>query len=123
MVSASPSGGKFQVHARTALAPLSLDFTSADRLSTLLLTAHTSFAPASVRLPSSYEGEFRIGTHLARPTVIVDNEYDDRKVEYTRVDRGEVKGSVWWESDHGEEGKDRGNVNVTTTLAPVVLRL
>jgi len=121
-VSSTSSGGKFQINAKTALAPLFLNFTSADRFSTLLLSAHTSFAPASVRLPSSYEGRFSISTHLAKPKVIVDNEYDDRKVEYTVGDGGEVKGSVWWESD-GEEGKDRGNVSVTTSLAPVVLRL
>ena len=123
MVSAASSGGKFQIHAKTALAPLSLDFPSADPFSTLLLSAHTSLAPASVRLPSSYEGRFTIGTHLAKPEVFVDNEYDNRKVEYEMVESGEVKGSVWWEGEHGEAGKDRGNVSVTTSLAPVVLRL
>lgn len=54
--------------------------------------------------------------------MFVDNEYDDRKVEFSTVGSGEVQGSAWWD-ENGEEGKGRGNVSVTTSLAPVVLRL
>lgn len=117
------SGGKFQILATTALAPLTLSVLSSDRLSTLLLTAHTSLAPASVSLPDTYEGQFTIATRLAKPEVFLDNVYDDRKVEYTPVERGQVKGSVWWEGEHGEEGRERGFVDVKTSLAPVALRL
>jgi hypothetical protein len=62
---------------------------------------------------------------LAKPEVVVDHEYEDRKVEFSAVKRGEVRGSVWWEGEegHGEEGKERGDVNVRTSLAPVSLRL
>lgn len=39
------------------------------------------------------------------------------------MERGQVKGSVWWEGEHGEEGRERGFVDVKTSLAPVALRL
>ena len=76
-----------------------------------------------MRLPSTYEGRFAIGTILAKPEVLVENEDEGRKVEIERVGRGGVKGSVWWEGDDGDESKERGDVEVKTSLAPVTLRL
>jgi hypothetical protein len=60
---------------------------------------------------------------LAKPTVIVDEEHEGRNVTIKRVRRCEVRGSVYWESEDGEEGKERGDVVVTTSLAPVSLKL
>jgi hypothetical protein len=76
-----------------------------------------------MRLPRTYDGSFTLSTRLAQPKVIVGNEYEDRKVEYEAVERGSVKGSVWWEGEHGEEGKERGEVDVRTSLVPVTLTL
>jgi hypothetical protein len=59
---------------------------------------------------------------LAKPEVIVD-EHEGRKVTIKRVRQGEVKGSVYWETGNDEEGEERGNVIVTTSLAPVALKL
>jgi len=123
LISSTSSAGGFKIRARTALAPLSLEIPSAPGLSTLLLSAHTSLAPASVILPSTYEGRFKIATRLAKPEVIVDEEHEGRNVTIKRVRRGEVRGSVYWESEDGEEGKERGDVVVTTSLAPVSLKL
>ncbi|KAG5650856.1 hypothetical protein H0H81_010736 [Sphagnurus paluster] len=125
--SAQRTRGKFQVTATTSNAPIDLHFSDAPVDSTLLLDAHTSNAPANVKLHETFEGAFTASSSLKRPTVFWQGHTADpagkgreRKVSID-VRGTTVSGSVRWEGENNKEVL--GDVRVGTSLAPLTLRL
>ncbi|KAJ7673778.1 hypothetical protein DFH06DRAFT_1081622 [Mycena polygramma] len=125
LLSPSPSGGAFNISAHTTHAPLALAVLSAPLDAHIALRASTALGSASVSLPPTYEGAFAAHTSLAAVNVLLkDEEVEDpagkgreRKLEWEGVGRGGKKGRVGW----SEEGMKRGEVRVSTSLAPVTL--
>ncbi|KAJ7142471.1 hypothetical protein C8R44DRAFT_658197 [Mycena epipterygia] len=114
----------FDLTARTSHGPVKLDVVAAPVDSTVNLRATTSIGALAVKLPPTYEGSFTATTSLASLSVNFDETLEDptgagrkRKVDYNQKRGSRASGSVGW----SEEGKTRGEVNVRTSLAPIVL--
>ncbi|KAF9463996.1 hypothetical protein BDZ94DRAFT_1217155 [Collybia nuda] len=119
-------GGQFKVTGFTTIGPLYLAFVDAPVGSGLLLNAQTSFAPATVDLHSTYEGEFRLATSSKQAIVSVDNSVMDpagrgrrRAVELQQGGQSHAAGSVSW----SPQGRRMGSVYVETSSAAIMLRV
>ena len=124
------SAGAFWVVAETARAPLTLTVADAPVDSQLTLEAKTSWAPASVALPPTYEGRFDLRTNLFFiPELswrggVKDPAGFDRQLDlnYERPSRSVHTGSVAWRGSSGG-GAKRGRVIVSTMGERVKLTL
>lgn len=126
LVSGARNGGQFKVIGTTSLGALDLAFNEAPIGSTLLLDAQSSFAPATVKLHKTYEGEFVLATSMKRTVVTVDDRVEDpagkgrkRKFNIREAGTSHVSGSVSW----SQGGEILGAVNIETSLAPATLKL
>ncbi|KAJ7574422.1 hypothetical protein C8J56DRAFT_979583 [Mycena floridula] len=86
------------------------------------LHVQTSISPIHIKLHPTYEGTFGLSTSWAKAQVIYDREVEDpagkereRRVEFMHPTRGIVE----WE----EGGRDRGVVEISTSLSPATLYL
>ncbi|TFK33786.1 hypothetical protein BDQ12DRAFT_690570 [Crucibulum laeve] len=120
------SGGKYRIHARTAIGKIDLTVPVAPIDSNIYIDATTSVSPVLVTLPATYEGGFSLETSLKRANVLFDGKKEDPKDEKRKRifeifgDRfGRTEGVVAW----SDEGKARGDVKIRSSLADVVLSL
>jgi len=127
LVSASGSGGSFNIGARTSNSPLRVAFPASPIDSKLLFQGTTSNSPATVSLNPAYEGSFtlstsRLGASIHRKAGVEDPSGKERKRVINALnERGRVlTGRVYWESD---ENKAQGMVGVQTSNSPVVLEI
>lgn len=118
------TGGSFHIDATTSNGPLALDFPSAPLDSTLKLAARTTTLGATVRLPAAYEGRFYATSTLLGAKVTVTEQQDPagrrRKravVGHTDQPKNSVQGAAYWD----EANKERGSVDVRSTISPVEL--
>ncbi|KAK7013835.1 54S ribosomal protein L16, mitochondrial [Favolaschia claudopus] len=115
----------FDVIAHTAHGRLGVDILSAPLESTLTLHATTALAPAYVGLPITYEGSFHAETSLGSVTVAIDGEAEDpagkgrKRIANSEGHHGRSSGKVGW----SEEGMERGEVTVVTSLSAVEIKL
>lgn len=113
-------GGNFSVTGTTSNGPLGIEFPTSPVGSALRLRARTSNVRAEVALHGAYEGAFTVATSNNSPVVKRRDEADDaRRIEYdsVRPHARRVHGHIY--SKDGN--KERGEVVVTTSNAPVVL--
>ncbi|KAJ4478399.1 hypothetical protein J3R30DRAFT_2897309 [Lentinula aciculospora] len=122
----SERGGNFSINASTALGPLSLAFPSAPSSCNLHLQGSTTLAPADITLPKTYEGAFTVQTSLGPALAGFGNDMQRSENSSGGSRRlilqqnGAVAKRGWvYASD---EGRLRGEVNVSTSIAPVTLR-
>lgn len=122
------TGGKFKITATTALSSLNIVFLRAPVDSVLILDAYTSLSAATVELPETYEGKFKVTTtQWNTPDLVVDNMVVDPKGEGRRrainVERGigSFMGTVLWAN--AGRNVERGVIKIGTTWGPVTLRL
>ncbi|KIK56483.1 hypothetical protein GYMLUDRAFT_47020 [Collybiopsis luxurians FD-317 M1] len=136
------SGGNFAISASTQNAPLALTFPSAPISCNLHLQASSALAPVQVSLPNTYQGSFQVQTNCFSPAIVV---HPARAIATpnlrrshwgrggSRATTSEAVRGVTFAADgfcdktgwvySTEEGKWRGDARVSTSLAPVTLRL
>lgn len=118
-------GGQFSITATASRAPTWLRVREAPINSTLLVNVSTTYSPAEVLLPATFEGEFEVTADHFWPTIVAGSHVRDpsgegRKREVLLEKEGSrANGSVSW----SEEGKERGRVELRTTYSPAVLKL
>jgi hypothetical protein len=124
LTSASASGAAFDIAAHTSAAGVELDVRGAPLDSAISISATTSLGAVSAKLPPTYEGTFSAGTTLSPVTVRLDDAVKDpagkkrvRSVEYEQERTSFKSGSVAW----SKEGRERGEVNLRTSMASVGL--
>ncbi|KAG6887437.1 hypothetical protein C0995_015310 [Termitomyces sp. Mi166 len=127
--SANESGGRFKVFARTSNAPLDLSFVEAPVDSVLSFDATTSLGPATVSLHPTYEGSYTATTSFRRPSILVNYDAEDpagkgrQRQVHSSINRGPIaSGTIRW-FDGGDNKELLGNVEVRTSLAPLVLKI
>ncbi|KAF8161732.1 hypothetical protein K438DRAFT_1985516 [Mycena galopus ATCC 62051] len=127
-LSKTPSA--FNIDARTSNAVLQAHIASAPLDSVLTVGAKTSNRQASLTLPSTYEGSFKVSTSHAPSAVehVNPNEQDPacepdgncdsraRTVEWSTVRRS-IAGNVYWD----EKNANRGRVSLTSSNGPATL--
>lgn len=117
-------GGNFSVNATTQNGPLTLTFPSAPRSCNLQLRASGSLGPADVSPPKTYEGAFEVQTSMAY-TQAGFGDGSGRRQQGQRMlvfeSDGNTKKRGWICSS--DEGRWRGDIKVTSSMAPVTLRL
>lgn len=113
---------------RTSNSPLSLNITSQPLRARLVVYARTENAPASISLPTTYEGSYQASTTNGHATVKCDASGLDpagnnrtRVCELEEERREFAKGWTTWGRSLSGWGHGDGDVNVFTTNAPVSL--
>ncbi|CDO72585.1 hypothetical protein BN946_scf184985.g4 [Trametes cinnabarina] len=116
-------GNEYDVVARTENGRLSLPISSQPVYSKLLVDAHTSNAPASVKVPITFEGRIEARTSNADATVGCDPLAKDptgnRRLHECMFEQRSVEsvnGSVRWPQLYGNVG---GKVSVVSSNSPV----
>ncbi|ESK86828.1 hypothetical protein Moror_15100 [Moniliophthora roreri MCA 2997] len=125
VTTSSDTGGQFRVKSTTAAGSTHIDVPSAPSEHTLDMAVHGSLGAIYVALHETYEGAFSVSTSgLTKATIVEPEEKrkNGRKVEYSEVSRGNVRGVIWV-ADGDEKGKERGNVDVSNSLGSTTLRL
>jgi len=130
LVSASGSGGFFDITTTTSNSDLNIDFPASPVDSQLELEARTSNGLANIYLNPAYEGRFSLTTSSIFGNSI--NEHKDvvdpsgrkrrRQLKYKQIGRGTLEGTVQWEGTRGER-KPNGAVVVRTSNSPISLEL
>jgi hypothetical protein len=126
----SQSNGSFFVTAHTSNSPLSVNFTEHAPDAQLKLQAHTSNAPAHVRLQPAFEGTFKLRTSIFPAHVSPDLDAEDpagrgrkRVVNVKTVGHGSrvVYGDAEWVPQ--DEEAPAGRVEVSTSSSPLYVSL
>ncbi|KAJ7668697.1 hypothetical protein DFH06DRAFT_206431 [Mycena polygramma] len=111
-------GGEYRVTGITSNGPLAITLPGSPVGSALELEARTSNKEAEVRLHGAYEGAFAVATSNFAPAVKrVDEDGDERNVDYESRAGRQVRGHVYLK----ERNRERGRVKLTTSNAPAVL--
>ncbi|KAK7051204.1 hypothetical protein VNI00_004704 [Paramarasmius palmivorus] len=119
----SDTGGHFRVKSTTATGSTHIKVPTAPSDSTLDMNVHGSVGAIDVALHETYEGAFGVSTSgLSKASVIEPEEKGNRKVEYSQVSRGNIRGNVWVADDE-EKGKERGSVELSNSLGNIIAYL
>lgn len=118
-------GGNFSVNAATENGPVTLTFPSAPTLCNLQLQATASLGPANISPPKTFEGAFELQTSLAYAqagfgdgTARFEGQ-GNRMLVFESEGNTQKKGWVC----SSDEGRWCGDIKVSTSMAPVTLRL
>jgi hypothetical protein len=125
-----PSGGRFDIKARTSNGRTEISFPTSPHTSVLNLEARTSNAATDVSLHPAYEGSISLRTSNAAPT-IEDAKVEDpsgrgrkREINIKRLVRGALDATVAWGRSQGHENPtEPGVVSVTTSNGRNVVKL
>ncbi|KAF7300814.1 DUF4097 domain-containing protein [Mycena kentingensis (nom. inval.)] len=120
----------FDIVARNSNGHIALPVSALPVDAKLTLLAQTALGAVEVGLPPTYEGTIEGRTSFANAQLIikdmegVEDPKDEGRTRHARGTesrRGTMGGAVWW----GEEGEgsERGSVEVTSTLASVVVEV
>lgn len=123
--------GSYNVHARSANAPIQLSFPSAPAFSQLTLEARTANAPVHAHLHPTYEGAFDLTTSwFVAPEVRWRPDAEDpagagrtHRALFEENRKGHVKGSVAWSPVLDGQPPRNGSVVLRTVNSPMSLEV